>query len=252
MPVPPACAETEPGMASRNPYVVRFDDVARQRRLRWLLGLLWAASLLCALGLGLAVNPAVVAADNGAELEGLKQENGALKGRESVLRRSEQVARLALEDLQRTLGERQEEIAGLRADLAFYGRLVGGARREGLAIQALRLRPVANSQAWNFAVTLTQNIRRDSDVEGTVSLGIDGVLNGKLVKLDWKSLQQRDDAPGIAYRFKYFQQVRGTVMLPVGFQPSRLHVSAEGEGGRAGQDFDWAEAQRSEDIGDVG
>lgn len=238
--------------ASSKAYVVRFDDVARQRRLRWLLGLLWLASLLCALGVGLAINPAVVNTDNSAQIDGLQQENAALKGRESVLRRSEQVARIALEDLQRTLSERQEEIAGLRADLAFYGRLVGGARREGLAIQAMRLRPVANSQAWNFAVTLTQNIKRDNDVEGRVSIGIDGVLNGKLTKLDWKALQQRDEAPGIEYRFKYFQQVRGTVMLPVGFQPSRLHVRAEGEGGRAEQDFDWAEAQRSEDLGDVG
>lgn len=238
--------------ASRNPYVVRFDDVARQRRTRWLLALAWAASLLCALGIGLALNPATIGHDNSAELEGLKQENSALKGRESLLRRSEQVARVALEDLQRTLGERQEEISGLRADLAFYGRLVGGARREGLAIQALRLRQLPDSQAWNFSVTLTQNIKRDSEVKGRVSLSIDGVLNGKLVTLDWKALQQRDEAPGIEYRFNYFQQVRGTVMLPVGFKPSRLHVRAEGDGGRAEQDFDWAEAQRSEDIGDVG
>lgn len=237
---------------SRNPYVVRFDDVARQRRMRWLLGLLWLASLLCVLGIGLVLNPEVIRDDNANQVEGLTQENAALKGRESMLRRSEQVARIALEDLQRTLGDRQEEIAGLRADLAFYGRLVGGARKEGLAIQALRLRPVADSRAWNFAVTLTQNIKRDKDVEGDVQISIDGVVAGKLTSMDWKSLQQRDPAPGIGYRFKYFQQVRGTVMLPEGFTPSRLHVKASGDGGSAEQDFDWAEAQRSEDLGDVG
>lgn len=238
--------------SSRNPYVVRFDDVSRQRRLRWLIGLMWLASVLCAAGLGLMVNPEAARDDSAAKLVGAEQENAALKSREAMLKRSEQVARVALEDLQRTLGERQEEIAGLRADLAFYGRLVGGARREGLAIQAMRLRPVADSRAWNFSVTLTQNIKRDKDVEGTVSVGIDGVINGKLTRLDWKALQQRDPAPGIEYRFKYFQQVRGTVMLPEGFTPSRLHVLANGDDGRAEQDFDWAEAQRSEDSTDVG
>ncbi len=236
----------------RNPYVVHFDDVARQRRLRWLLGLVWLASLLCALGIGIALNPAVVKSDNSVQMETLQQENAALKGRESMLKRSEQIARVALEDLQRTLGERQEEIAALRADLAFYGRLVGGARREGLAIQAMRLRPVADSRAFNFSVTLTQNIKRDKDIEGTVTVDIDGVLGGKLTKLDWKALQQSDPAAGIEYRFKYFQQIRGTLMLPEGFTPSRLHVHAEGDGGRADQDFDWAEAQRSEDTSDVG
>lgn len=236
----------------RNPYVVHFDDVVRQRRMRWLLGLVWLASLLCALGIGLAMNPAVIKADNTLQMESLQQENAGLKGRESMLKRSEQIARVALEDLQRTLGERQEEIAGLRADLAFYGRLVGGARREGLAIQAMRMRPVAGSHAFNFSVTLTQNIKRDQDVTGKVTIDIDGVLAGNLTKLDWKSLQQRDPAPGIEYRFKYFQQVRGTVILPEGFMPSRLHVHADGDGGKADQDFDWAEAQRSEETSDVG
>lgn len=238
--------------SSRNPYVVHFDDVARQRRMRWLVGLIWLASLLCAFGVGLVLNPEAINDDSLAQLRGSQQENAALKGREAMLKRSEQVARLALEDLQRTLVERQEEIAGLRADLAFYGRLVGGARREGLAIQALRLRPVADSRAWNFSVTLTQNIKRDEDVQGEVSLSIDGIIDGKLTTLDWKTLQQRDPAPGIEYRFKYFQQVKGTVVLPEGFSPSRLHVGAKGNGGQAEQDFDWAEAQRSEESSDVG
>ncbi len=238
--------------SSRNPYVVHFDDVARQRRMRWLLGLIWLASLLCALGVGLVLNPEAIHDDGLAQLKSSQQENAALKGREAMLKRSEQVARVALEDLQRTLIVRQEEIAGLRADLAFYGRLVGGARREGLAIQALRLRPVADSRAWNFSVTLTQNIKRDQDVQGEVSLTIDGIIDGKLTKLDWKTLQQRDPAPGIEYRFKYFQQVKGTVVLPEGFSPSRLHVGAKGNAGQAEQDFDWAEAQRSEESSDVG
>lgn len=238
--------------SSRNPYVVHFDDVARQRRMRWLLGLVWLASLLCAVGIGLALNPTVIKDESGVQMETLRQENDALKGRESMLKRSEQIVRVALEDLQRSLSERQEEISGLRADLAFYGRLVGGARREGLAIQAMRLRPVADSRAWNFAVTLTQNIKRDKDIEGAVTVDIDGVLADKLTRLDWKSLQQRDPAPAIEYRFKYFQQVRGTVILPEGFTPSRLHVHAEGDGSSADQDFDWAEAQRSEETNDVG
>ncbi|MEO6075975.1 MAG: hypothetical protein ABIP56_04140, partial [Dokdonella sp.] len=102
--------------SSRNPYVVHFDDVARQRRMRWLLGLIWLASLLCALGVGLVLNPETIHDDSLAQLKGSQKENADLKGREAMLKRSEQVARVALEDLQRTLVDRQEEIAGLRAD----------------------------------------------------------------------------------------------------------------------------------------
>src|SRR5262245_35474206 len=51
-----------------------------------------------------------------AEVDGLQQ-------RVTTLSRSDQISREANRDLQGTLAERDEEIAGLRADVAFYERL---------------------------------------------------------------------------------------------------------------------------------
>ena len=56
-----------------------------------------------------------------------------------MLERSEQVAKAAVGDLQQTLRDREEEIESLRSDLAFYGRLVGGGKREGLAVHVLKV-----------------------------------------------------------------------------------------------------------------
>ena len=49
----------------------------------------------------------------------------SLEQQVATLSRSDQISRDANRDLQATLSERDEEIAGLRADVAFYERFVG-------------------------------------------------------------------------------------------------------------------------------
>src|SRR5690606_32721838 len=117
--------------------VIRRHNPAQDRR-RWLmLGAVWLGSLLLRAAL---VASYVTRAPNTQQLQRLAdsaKEIDALKARVAVLSRSEQVAKAALLDVQQTLREREEEVDGLRADLAFYGRLVGGGTREGLAVHAL-------------------------------------------------------------------------------------------------------------------
>ncbi len=229
-------------MAPTPPFVIRRNDPAQQRR-RWLLlAAVWLGSLLVVAALVAGFVSRAPDAERIARIAEAVKDNDALKARIAVLTRSEQVARAALTDVQQTLREREEEIDGLRADLAFYGRLVGGSKREGLAVHAIVLKPVADSQAWNFTATLTQNFKRSQDVRGRLTLGIEGVTDGKLKLLDWNALSQGQSTSGIEYRFKYFQQVEGTIMLPAGFMPNRVVVRADGDGGRVEQEFAWADA----------
>jgi len=231
--------------------VIRPLDPAHQRNVRLLVGAVWLGSLLIVAALVAALVSRTPSAERVAELEAATKEVGELKNRVAMLARSEQVAKGALGELQRTLRDREEEIDGLRADLAFYGRLVGGGKREGLAVHALRLTPVRDSQAWNFTATLTQNFKRGDEVKGRLSLSIEGVSDGKLQTLDWPALAQGQQGPGIDYGFKYFQQVGGTIMLPAGFTPNRVIVRAEGDGARAEQEFRWQDALKGEESDDV-
>src|SRR3546814_8764360 len=73
--------------------------------------------------------------DQRAQVEALEQQVATLK-------RSDQISRDANRDLQGTLAERDEEIAGLRADVAFYERFVGATgQRRGLTVHQLHLQP---------------------------------------------------------------------------------------------------------------
>ncbi|TAH44456.1 MAG: hypothetical protein EYC71_09060 [Gammaproteobacteria bacterium] len=230
-------------------FVIRQIDPGRTRR-GWVFAILiWIGTLLMTVVLSsLWLAPRL--ANTGVSLPVSSMDFDELRNRIAVLERSEQVAKAALGELQGTLRDKDEEIAGLRADLAFYGRLVGGAKREALAVHDLSFAPVAGSNAWNFTATLTQNFKRGQETTGRLTLSVTGIRDGKLETLDWKDLAQQSDGSGIGYAFKYFQKINGIIMLPAGFEPNRVHAVADGEGGHSEQDFPWGGAARTEETED--
>ena len=178
-----------------------------------------------------------------AARQAMQAEHEALQQRVATLSRSDQISREANRELQGTLAERDEEIAGLRADVAFYERLVGAtAQRRGLSVHAITMQPQSDA-AWHFQSTLTQNLNRGAVSSGRLTLAVEGSRGGRLQTLDWDALRQQDDAPGVDYSFKYFQQVEGDVFLPEGFEPVRVTVRLQPRSGAAvEQSFTWAQA----------
>ena len=175
----------------------------------------------------------------------LRASSDKLRQEVSTLRRSDQISREANRDLERALAERDEEIAGLRADIAFYERFVGATgQRRGLSVHDLEMQ-LQGGDAWHFVATLTQNLNRGAVNTGRVTLSIEGTRNDRLEKLSWSSLRKQSNAPGAGYSFKYFQQVEGEVMLPKDFKPLRVTVRLVPAGGSAvEQSFPWPETVR--------
>ena len=174
-----------------------------------------------------------------AELEALAQQV-------ATLTRSDQISREANRDLQATLAERDEEIAALRADVAFYERFVGStAQRRGLTVHELALSP-RGGQAWHYTATLTQNLNRGAVSSGRLSLAVEGTRDGRLETLDWAALRQDPDATGVEYSFKYFQQVEGEIILPPGFVPLRIRARLAPDSGKpVEQTLPWDQVART-------
>ncbi len=176
---------------------------------------------------------------------------GVLEQEVATLARSDQISREANRDLQGTLAERDEEISALRADVAFYERFVGSTeKRRGLAVHELVLTPQTD-QAWHYTATLTQNLNRGAVSAGHLMLEVEGTREGRLERLDWPTLRQQPDAPGVEYSFKYFQQVEGEVVLPPGFQPLRVHARlVPASGAEVEKTLAWGEAVRQAPAAD--
>jgi hypothetical protein len=181
--------------------------------------------------------------DARAQLSAQRDRIAELEQQATTLARSDQVSREANRDLQGTLAERDEEIAGLRADVAFYERFVGStAQRHGLAVHQLRMTAQPGG-AWHFVATLTQNLNRGAVNDGKLTVSLEGSRQGRMEKVAWEVLRQQADAPGVDFSFKYFQQVQGDVIVPAGLQPVRVVVRLEPSRGEpVEQSFTWAEA----------
>ena len=174
-----------------------------------------------------------------AQSEALKGSEARLKQELANAKRAEFITRSANTQIQETLAEKDEQIAGLKADMDFYERLVGsGGRRHGLSVHNAEFSPGAGN-AWHYTITLTQNINRGGMTSGQMRFAVDGVSGGKLKTLDWPQLLQKPSAPSQAFSFRYFQQIEGDVMLPAGFTPQRVRVSVTGSFGKQEQRFDW-------------
>lgn len=194
-------------------------------------------------------DPRAQVARLGRENADLQDEAEQLRQRIATLTRSDQISREANRDLQGALADRDEEIAGLRADVAFYERLVGAtAQRHGLSVHALKVQG-QNGPAWHFTGTLTQNLNRGAVSAGELTLSVEGTRAGKLQKLGWSELRQQPGAPGIAYSFKYFQQVEGDIFLPAGFTPVKITARLQPRSGAAiEQSFTWGDAARGQSV----
>lgn len=230
----------------------RFVIVPHRPRSRWLWALLilvWLLTIAASVEATrwLAV-PALVR--TGDELNAARQRLAELekalgeeRQRSAVLERSDQVSRQANSALQATLAERDEEIAQLRSDVAFYERLVGGTQRQGLTVHSLSIARGGDGDL-RYRLTLTQNLKKAGLTRGGMRFAIEGVQDGKLVTLDWAALRQTASAPAQTFEFRYFQQLDGSVMLPAGFTPHRVRVLVERDGGTLERVFSWDETQQ--------
>jgi len=223
--------------------VVPRQSRSKAERWRWrlILGLLWLLSLLLVAGITARyISPPPEGLNEALQLVASQRlQIEELLQKQATLEASEQISRAANSEVQATLVERDEEIASLRTDVAFYERLVGAtSQRRGLNAHSIEFASEA-AGTWHYNVILTQNLNRGAISRGQMRFSIEGVQEGKLTTLDWDVLHQRQTTPGQDYSFRYFQQLNGSIMLPDGFTPQRVRISLSGSGGNNTQTFDW-------------
>src|SRR5687768_1105851 len=235
-------------MSTPSPDKPRFVIVPHRpyaRVILIVLLVLWAASVIAAWtiatrlavpGLARVQDELAVTARRADQAEELV---GHLKQNAATLRRSDQISRSANTELQAALAEREEEVSGLRADVAFYERLVGATgQRRGLSVHEALFAQEAGG-TWRYTITITQNLNRGAISKGEARMSVEGVSGGRLRTLTWNELLQKPDAPGQPFSFRYFQQLEGSIALPADFTPQRVRVQLRSGGSTVDQAFDW-------------
>ncbi len=165
--------------------------------------------------------------------DALNDQITALQRQRTVDQDARQQVQSSLEDLQRKQGDLQEEVA-------FYKGIISpGAGEEGLRVQSLRFVSDGAPRLYHYRLVLTQVRTRELKISGSVYMKVYGVQDGKPVTLDARDLSPNGKGPS-GFAFQYFQSLEGDMLLPQGFTPGRVEVTAQESGHEAvQQNFDW-------------
>ncbi len=158
-------------------------------------------------------------ADNGR----LKAANRSLQARVVELQTLDAGHRREDEVVTRTLSELQGQIARQAEKLAFYrGVVAQGTPPIGLRVGEVRLSPGKLPLHFIVNISLLRADRPDGTVSGTLSLSVLGQGPDGATLPDPVLTGARS---GLAYHFRYYQELTESLVLPPGFKPSQLTVS---------------------------
>jgi hypothetical protein len=125
--------------------------------------------------------------------------------------------------VQRSLGDMQSQIARLNQDLSFYRGLVQPDSLIHVKVQQMQIVPQAAAGQFQLKFVLMQTGKPDKDVSGNAAITIDGLQQGRPKTLAF-SQASPNHRVSLAYSFKYFQEYAEPIVLPQGFEPTRVGV----------------------------
>lgn len=184
------------------------------------------------------------------ELQAARAEIGELRDQLAYITRSRQIDDGACVEVRQTLGTLQDESAELREQLAFYRGIVAPHEAAaGVRVYELSVTPLKDAaNAYRYDLVLIQPARADKRVGGQAELLFEGLENGvkRRVKLGDVS---RDDARGLVFSFRYFEEFNGELRFPPGFRPLRAIVTLQPGGANTRpfeEEFEWTKIVQDE------
>ena len=134
------------------------------------------------------------------------------------------------QEVSRTIGELQAEVARQSQQLEFLRGVVGRAGPAAeVTIRQVRVIASAAPGRYRLRIALAQPGRPDRTVAGSVRVGIEGQRGGRTVRLDLREVTAQRVAQ-LPYRFQYFENIEVEIVLPNGFSPERVVVDVRPAG----------------------
>ena len=174
----------------------------------------------------------------------LQKDAAGLREQVAILERSGQIDRQAADSVKSELGQLEEELQAAREEVEFYRGIVSpGDVKPGLRIHRFTLEEGATPSEFHYDLVLTQLKRNDKAISGVVDWQITGSTPDYQTEIGLDRVT--DPAVKVLkFRFRYFQELAGTIRLPEGFTATRVVLtikpSGKGKAEPVVQSFDWA------------
>lgn len=181
------------------------------------------------------------------EISRLESELARQRDQAVSLQRSGEIDQQAYEEVDKSLRSLQSEILELKEEVAFYRSIV--APREsakGLRIQRFKIEANRETRSYRYKLVLTQVIKQNRITRGEVEMTIEGLEDGQQRTLTLKQVENGKQDK-LSFRFKYFQNFEGDMVLPEGFVPTRVLLKVVSSRVTIEKTFDWPLATRRSD-----
>lgn len=159
------------------------------------------------------------------------------------LERGKVIDAQALRQARNTIVELETRIASLKSDLTFYKNIMAPSETsKGLQVDSLTLSRDYEPGVWDFKLALTQVGNNKNYISGVVAVNVIGVRDEEKEVIALRDLSEDIEDLGVKFRFRFFQNVEGTLALPEDFEPVEVQVVAQAEGRESSQaerTFDW-------------
>lgn len=171
------------------------------------------------------------------------KDNRELLEKVAILQRSSQIDRQAALGVKADLATLEEELQAAREEVEFYRGIVSpGDVKPGLRIHRFQVVAGVMPGEYRYDLVLTQLKHNDHHVSGVAEWNIVGSSGGEPRELGLADVT-RPAVQQLKFKFRYFQDLAGTVHLPDGFEAHKvvLSIKPEGKGNPqpVEQEYDW-------------
>ncbi len=155
----------------------------------------------------------------------------ALEQRVANLTLGSKVDRKATQEVQSQVVQLKNRIAELEQDNTFYRDLMRpGSRDQGISISAptvtLLNAPLNSPKTYEYKLVIKQLATSHSQIIGHLEFVLVGREDDKERRIPLKELSNVVSSNRIKLNFKYFQQIKGEMVLPERFEPKLIELKA--------------------------
>ncbi len=162
--------------------------------------------------------------DKDEKIKLLEKLNDELEHEVALVQSSSKVELAAVEEMKKTLREKDLELLKLNQELHFYRTLYSpNADNSSIQVKVFNLHKDPITKRFVYDLVLTNVPKKTEKISGVIGLSVDGEQQGILKRLVFEDISEITDT-SLQFSFKYFQKISGSFSLPEDFEPSSVRV----------------------------
>jgi len=158
------------------------------------------------------------------------------------LQSGREIDELAKQGIQETIREFKAKVSQLETDVSFYQNIMAPSdNARGLQVQKVEIKAGSVNNRFAYKIVLAQVADNKAYVKGVVAVNLIGMRDDKKEIIPLRDISEQKDL-GIKFKFKYFQDISGELVLPEDLVPGSIQVVAQTKGKKASrleQSFEW-------------